>query len=319
MNTYYILSPGNYHVISDYMLRDLKKIKGVRYLYLRNTKVKIKNAIISQFYDKLTMKKHIDLLVRKIIDEKKENKVVVFTNESLVYLEKDYVVKLKEQGIRLVMVLIDPMSATYDSVTKAKDVMEAVEFDQVYTFNPLDSEKYGYAYCNALYSDIVPADKRDTQFDFCYVGNVKNRLPLFKQIIEMFKKHEVKAFMKLSCFRPGIAKQIPKQYVGFMKVMDYEDVLTAVKESNCIFDITQEGQSGVTLRYYEAVKYNKKLLTNNVNIKKLPFYDERYIKFYETVEDIDWEWVKRRDEIDYGYADEYSPVNLLKRIEAGLK
>lgn len=40
--------------------------------------------------------------------------------------------------------------------------------------------------------------------------------------------------------------------------MPYEKLLMLTQLSNCIFDMTQVGQTGVTFRYYEAVVYNKK-------------------------------------------------------------
>lgn len=53
--------------------------------------------------------------------------------------------------------------------------------------------------------------------------------------------------------------------------MPYEKLLMLTQLSNCIFDMTQVGQTGVTFRYYEAVVYNKKLLTNNREIFNMPF------------------------------------------------
>ena len=101
--------------------------------------------------------------------------------------------------------------------------------------------------------------------------------------------------------------------------MPYEKLLMLTQLSNCIFDMTQVGQTGVTFRYYEAVVYNKKLLTNNREIVNMPFFDDRFIHFYNHIEDIDWDWVKRREEIDYGYNGEFSPVNLLTRIEMEIR
>ncbi len=77
--------------------------------------------------------------------------------------------------------------------------------------------------------------------------------------------------------------------------------------SNCILEVLQDGQTGSTLRYLEAVCYNKKLLTTNPRIKNYPFYDERYMKVFSSESDIDYDWVKKRETINYGYKDEFSP------------
>ena len=42
----------------------------------------------------------------------------------------------------------------------------------------------------------------------------------------------------------------------------------------------------------------KKLLTNNYSICNLPFYNSKYIKCFQTFEDIDLEWVRRKENIE---------------------
>lgn len=85
-------------------------------------------------------------------------------------------------------------------------------------------------------------------------------------------------------------------------------------KSNCILEVLATGQSGATLRYYEAVCYNKKLLTNNKNIVNLPFYNPEWMHVFENTEDIDWGWVKERVPVDYHYDGRFSPIHLIDRI-----
>lgn len=65
------------------------------------------------------------------------------------------------------------------------------------------------------------------------------------------------------------------------KRLDYEDVLDYVSQTNCIIEIVQNDTAGPTMRYSEAVFYNKKLLTNNKNIVNFPFYNSNYMKVFE--------------------------------------
>lgn len=94
----------------------------------------------------------------------------------------------------------------------------------------------------------------------------------------------------------------------------YEEVIQSVVNTNCILEVMQDNQEGATLRYLEAVVYNKKLLTNNKSITTFPFYNPQYMKIFETVDDIDINWIKNQDVVDYGYKDEFSP----KRLSADL-
>ena len=94
----------------------------------------------------------------------------------------------------------------------------------------------------------------------------------------------------------------------------YDEILAKVNASNCIIEICQKGQTGATLRYFEAVCMNKKLLTNNKNIVNFPFYNQKWMKIFSSIDDIDAEWVKTREPIDYKYNGEFSPTHLIDQI-----
>lgn len=87
-----------------------------------------------------------------------------------------------------------------------------------------------------------------------------------------------------------------------------------MKHSNCILEVLIEGMTGATLRYNEAVCYNKKLLTNNKNIVNLPFYDPRYMRVFDSPDDIDVEWVRKQVPIDYHYDGRFSPTHIIDEI-----
>ena len=86
-------------------------------------------------------------------------------------------------------------------------------------------------------------------------------------------------------------------------------------KASCIFDATEKKQNGVTLRYFEAVCYNKKLITDNDFVKQLPFYNPDFIQVYDKVENIDIEWIKRDIKVDYGYDGRFSPVHFLQKLK----
>ena len=98
--------------------------------------------------------------------------------------------------------------------------------------------------------------------------------------------------------------------------LPYEKVISDVKSSNCILEIVQSGQSAQTARYFEAICYNKKLLTNNFSINKFPFYNKKYMKCFQTYDEIDLDWVRTKEEIDYGYKNEFSPLKILDLINS---
>ena len=104
-------------------------------------------------------------------------------------------------------------------------------------------------------------------------------------------------------------------YTSKKGLIPYEDVLSSISNTNTILEIVQGNQSGPTLRYFESVSYNKKLLTNNENVTRFPYYDERYMRIFKKPEDIDYKWVKDKEYIDYHYNGDFSPIYMINRIE----
>ena len=58
---------------------------------------------------------------------------------------------------------------------------------------------------------------------------------------------------------------------------DYIKIAEETAKSRAIIDITQHGQSGITLRPLEAVFMQKKLITDNADIVHYNFYNDKNI------------------------------------------
>ena len=287
MTKTFVISKCKYKVISNYMLADLKK-NGTVFLYEEIPFLKIKRN-----------KKR---LLNRIVNEQSEDKVVFILNESLLGLNVEDLIYLKGHGTRLILLLIDPIDAPYDSAEIAKDMIDRFQFDEILTFDSDDAEKYGFKYTNCLYSKIgsIRFDCKQC-YDLFYTGNLKGRQNFIENIQNLASENNTK--LKLMVLGYNMRHYLP-----------YAVMLRLLNKTNCILDITQDNQSGITLRYYEAVVYNKKLLTNNCNIKNLHFYDERFMHIYNDVDDIDWGWVMEKEKIDYKYNNEFSPICLLETV-----
>ena len=196
----------------------------------------------------------------------------------------------------------------------ANMLCEKAVFDNVLTFDPDDAKEFNMELYSTPYSKIsIDSNEMDTSLYFCGSNagrmyglyliwlNAKNRNISVRydlvgcQVFEQFFENDSNI-----CFH--------QEYV------EYPQLLKQMQKSNCILDITQADQSGFTLRPYEAVAYNKKLLTNNKRIFNFQFYDERYMRYFDRIEDIDWDWVSEPASFDYGYNGEFSPRRLLQRL-----
>lgn len=95
--------------------------------------------------------------------------------------------------------------------------------------------------------------------------------------------------------------------IKYNQFLKYEDVLKFTISSNCLLEIVNENQEGNTLRFKEAVCYNKKLLTNNKNVIKSKYYDPKFIHVFSDVNNIDTKWLQEKVDVDYSYCGDFSP------------
>ena len=189
-----------------------------------------------------------------------------------------------------------------------------LKYDYIFSFDPSDAEKYNFIYNPVSYSVISPNGSNTTEYDLYLAANAKTRgrLPVFNEIYEHIRGKGVSTHYRLTGVKND--NQVFKGEIIYNKPIKYPEIIEGVKKSNCILEVLARGQSGCTLRYYESVCYNKKLLTNNKNVVNLPFYNPDYIHIFEKPEDIDCDWVKERIPVDYHYDGRFSPTHLIDRI-----
>lgn len=181
------------------------------------------------------------------------------------------------------------------------------------TFDPKDAEQNAWVYTGLHnYSKLALPVSRNPRFDIFYAGSIKGqRGDTLLRLLARFHESGIKSHFICPSI-PNLSYD-PEKSEGLQlirKRISYKKILNQMMDSNCILEVLQDGQTGATLRYCEAVCYNKKLLTTNANIVNFPFYDSRYMKVISADSEIDPEWIKNREQIDYGYRNEFSPVKL---------
>ena len=153
------------------------------------------------------------------------------------------------------------------------------------------------------------------QYDLYYIGrSTLDRNDLFTSIYNKL----ISENCNLDFFiKPRKEEEIRLPEVKYLKngMRSYNDILEDLQNSKCILEIMRENQTGPSLRYFEAVCYNKKLLTTNPEIVNFPYYDNRFMKIFSNPEDIDIEWLKDTSCIvDYHYRGDFSPISLISQV-----
>ena len=228
-----------------------------------------------------------------------------------------YIRKLKQEcNVQIVLYLPDTL-AGLNIAHNEKEWARYKDYyliDQVYSFDMEDCKRYGLKFFD-FYSitNVLPYDTPiDT--DLFYVGSCRNPLRL-KQAADVLER--VRDVMRCDFHMIGVSKDEMHQVDGicFNHPMAYSDVVKRIQRSCCILELLNPGQHGNTLRFKEAICYNRKLITNNPDVLKSKYYNPRWIHFFNRVEDIDAEWIMNGDTPEYKYGGEFSPLRLLEIIE----
>ena len=186
------------------------------------------------------------------------------------------------------------------------------EYDLIVTDEKQDADMYGLVYLpDPFYNPYKKIPKIIN--DICFVGADKGREKILSQIAKDAEKNNVKCNFKIIGDRK---KRNNLQYVNYMS---YTDIIKQDMQSNCILEILQPGQDSYTLRLQEAICLGKKLLTNNTKVIHEKYYDPQYIKVFQKVDEIDWNFVTKQEKVDYKYQGDYSPVIFINIIEQKLK
>lgn len=187
-------------------------------------------------------------------------------------------------------------------------------FDVVFSYNKFDVEKYSLNYYLMISSMVgVELNVSNNQYDLLFVGRAKDRLN------EILKAYEICTALDIKCcFYIVEVDESEQKYADniiYNKFISYEELLKLVQCSKCILEVTQDDVYGFTLRICEALFYNKKLLTNNIIVKEIPYYNDKYISVFSDVSEIDTNFIKTNITPEYNYQDDCSPEIFLKTIE----
>lgn len=294
----------NYNVIAINPVRNVNNsfLKALRKVHLSN---KI-NKIID-----LPFKYVWGVSFDNLVDDTNTEYYLIFANTAMFYINPSYLLKLKKKyNIHYILCFYDPVASDYSEY--ARKHLSILKFDYIFTFDPDDAVKYNYIYYHCLYSMLSENVCNEVDIDIYLIAAKKDRLVKLHKLYSYLMEHNAKT--KFRIVNVPRKEQKYANEIIYNEGIEYPEVVEEVKKSNCILEVVSEGQSGATFRYYEAVCYNKKLLTTNKNVVNLPFYDPRYMRVFEKPEDIDVEWVKKREPIDYRYDGRFSPTHLIDKI-----
>ena len=181
-------------------------------------------------------------------------------------------IRRKNKRIKIKIYYINTMDETD---RKAPANYEGFDCD-FYTFDPDDAKKFGMKFKHFYYGGAdVCLDGIKIINDVFFVGADKERLNSLKRLQIQFKRLGISYKMIITGTPHKFYSKDDKKLLS--PPISYDEVIQSVAESRAVLDITKDRQSGITLRPMEAMMLDKKLVTNNPNVKKYDFYNPENI------------------------------------------
>ena len=165
-------------------------------------------------------------------------------------------------GVTCHIYYCNPIHTTFKNPSEDLKKIQQLGYE-LSTFDPKDAERYNIKFANQYFrypSEDIPEEPTSDCF-FC--GLAKNRIHELQALKELLETNA------LTCnfIIPETAKE----------GISYAEYLKQLSLSRCVIDINQSNQTGLTRRPLEALFYNKKLITNNADIRRHNFYNPKNI------------------------------------------
>ena len=188
-------------------------------------------------------------------------------------------------------------------------------YNFLFIYDKVEAERLNIDYIPPFYSKNFATPKiEEEKYDITFVGHAKNRL---KQIIELYEIAKKKGYICKFYIVGAQAedRKYPDEIIYSDKLIDEQTYFNEyIRKTKCLLELTLVGTEALTARVREAIVYDKKLLTNNAGIVKYPFYNDKMIKIFTNINEIDFHFLKE-PKYSYNYNNEFSPIHFLNKIE----
>jgi hypothetical protein len=167
-------------------------------------------------------------------------------------------------------------------------------------------------------------EKHVTDIDMAFFGAYhSDRLKLIKFFHENFEKKNLVFFSHLYITKIALIKRVLFGEINFADIKffkTYKASLTNIQQiyarSKSVLDIELSIQSGLSMRTFEVLGANKKLVTTNDNIKKEFFYNEKNIFIIDRNAPMFDEFFLESEQYFIEFFSQYEIDNWLARIFA---
>ena len=166
----------------------------------------------------------------------------------------------------------------WDGLARFPKVFKVINhFQRFFVFDLDDYHLYKDRYANLLpctnfYFDIPEEEVALNSKEVLYVGvYIKDRIQSLIRVVNALSQYDLTLNINLFYGRKTPPFSHP-HITFFSKGLNYAQYLTLTKKAAVLLDIKTIDHNGLSFRIFEAIKYQKKLITDNKSIKLYDFY-----------------------------------------------
>ena len=274
---------------------DLKLILPPNFFHYRKKKEKIINFLRKTF----------------LLDKKYKNKL---RRQFDIDCYKEWVKDIPEKSLDYVLIIrpdLIPQEALqallrlgkktigyqWDGLNIYSEVFACIPmFDTFYVFDPEDYQKYKETYSNLrlthnfFFEGEEVTNKTYRNEGVFYRGSYSPSLiEDTTLVVNELAKYDVFIDVQLLHYKDK-RPTINNRNIGlFDQQIDFGEYLEMVKNAKILLDFKAIGHNGLSLRFFESLKYEKKLITNNTSVVDYDFYNPNniFILHKDSLEDLE--------------------------------
>ncbi|KUJ50502.1 hypothetical protein [Chryseobacterium sp. JAH] len=267
----------------EHIVRELKE-KGIEAYHInigafthKNFGARIKNAMSKVFLGKnLKHEKRQNFIIESLRKIGKQDQILVINPESIEEIVHEEIRKSTDRNIAYL----------YDSMARNPAEHILHYFDTVFSFDHEDVKNYGFEkITNYNYLNYSPSENQNPNLDLFYITSYdKNRLTSLSILVERIQllklKFEVIIAGKKS-WKNQLTQIFDKKHINIFKFrrknIPQQSLPTLYKNTKVILDLMRANQTGLSFRIFEAMALEKKIITDNQNIRNYDFFDPENI------------------------------------------
>ena len=148
-------------------------------------------------------------------------------------------------------------------------------FDRIFVFDPDDVKKYPEAALHFLPNCYFgePDFSIPSEIDLLYIGQyLDERNVQLKNLHQYLEEHQLSYTSHTSLYRGRDFIPLHHKILHHKISTTYQENIDFVKKSKTLIDFKRDEHDGLSLRFFEAMQYGKKIITDNFSVKNYDFY-----------------------------------------------